>query len=297
MKTLNVIVLLCIVSLVKPAMVIAEESGDKENTDDISALDQRIKIERATRYQSFVLTPHKPNYILPIAYNAKPNNIPEDVSVDGELDKNEVKFQFSMKFPVVENLFGEQGSIQIAYSNLSFWQAYNKNESSPFRETVHEPEIFFIFPYEWEILSFNNRLIQLGVVHQSNGRSAALSRSWNRIYADFIFQHGDYYLSIKPWYRLGGTGSGKEDNPDIENYLGHGEIRTVYAGGKHIVSLMLRNNFHSPNYGAVELNWSFPMSRRVKWFVQYFYGYGESLIDYNARVNRLGIGIAFTDWL
>jgi len=39
------------------------------------------------------------------------------------------------------------------------------------------------------------------------------------------------------------------------------------------------------------------MSRRVKWFVQYFNGYGESLIDYNARVNRIGLGIAFTDWL
>ena len=63
------------------------------------------------------------------------------------------------------------------------------------------------------------------------------------------------------------------------------------------LSIMLINNFHSPNYGAFELNWSCPMSRRVKWFVQYFNGYGESLIDYNARVNRIGLGIAFTDWL
>ena len=287
---------MCAISLVKPAMVIAEEPGDKENTDDISALDKRIKIERATRLQPFVLTPHKPNYILPFSYNDKPNNTPVDVSRDGELDKNEVKFQFSMKFPIIENLFDNQGSVQFAYTNLSFWQAYNADASSPFRETVHEPEIFLIFQNDWEYLGIKNRLIQLGVVHQSNGRSEAQSRSWNRIYADFIFQRGDFYLSFKPWYRLGGTGSGEEDNPDIEKFLGHGEIRTAYAGGKHTFSIMLRNNFRSSN-GALELNWSFPMSRRVKWFVQYFNGYGESLIDYNARVNRVGIGIAFTDWL
>jgi phospholipase A1 len=39
------------------------------------------------------------------------------------------------------------------------------------------------------------------------------------------------------------------------------------------------------------------MSRRVKWFLQYFNGYGESLIDYNAYTHRFGIGIALTDWL
>lgn len=202
-----------------------------------------------------------------------------------------------MKFPIAEDLFGEQGILYFAYTNLSFWQAYNDSASYPFRETVHEPELFLIFKNDWQFLSLDNRMIQLGIVHQSNGRSGTQSRTWNRIYADFIFQRGDYYLSIKPWYKLKESPSSKDDNPDIEEYMGHGEIRGVYAGGKHTISVMLRNNFHSPNYGAFEINWSFPMNRRVKWFVQYFNGYGESLIDYNARVNRIGIGIAFTDWL
>ena len=263
----------------------------------MSALDQRILIERKTRFQPFVITPHKPNYILPISYNDKPNNAPINTAVDGELDNYEMKFQFSMKFVIAEDLFGEHGSLQFAYTNLSFWQAYNEEVSSPFRETVHEPELFLILPNDWEVFGWKNRLIQLGLVHQSNGRSKPQSRSWNRVYLDFIFQHDNFYLSFKPWYLLSGTGSGSEDNPDIEDYLGHGEIRAAYAHGDHTVSLMFRNNFKSPNYGATELNWSFPMSRRVKWFFQYFNGYGESLIDYNARVNRIGIGVAFTDRL
>ena len=263
-------------------------------TNTPSPLDERIALERATRFQRFVLSPHRPNYLLPIAYNDHPNRS-DLTSVSGtEPDKNEVKFQLSIKFPVAENLFGEQGALYFAYTNLSFWQAYNSGVSSPFRETVHEPEVFFGFPNDGQIAGFKNRLIFLGVSHQSNGRSEPLSRSWNRLYADFIFERDNWYLSIKPWLRI--PENDDKDNPDIEDFLGHGELRLAYAKGKHTASLMLRGNPQTGN-GAAELNWSFPMSRRVKWFVHYFNGYGESLIDYNASVNRLGIGVAFTDWL
>lgn len=259
-----------------------------------SALDRRIQVERGTRFQPFVLTPHKPNYVLPISYNEQPNQVPIDVDNEGELDRTEIKFQLSVKFPVVDELFGERGSVQFAYTNLSFWQAYNKS-SSPFRETVHEPEVFLIFENDWEFATFKNRLIQLGLVHQSNGKSGVRSRSWNRLYADFIFQHDNYYLSVRPWVRI--WDPGEDNNPDIEEYMGYGEFRAAYAGRDRTASIMLRNNFSSPNYGALELNWSLPMSRRAKWFLQYFHGYGESLIDYNARVHRLGIGLALSDWL
>lgn len=265
------------------------------NAEEESALDRRIRVERSTRFSSFVLTPHKPNYVLPITYNDNPNNAPVDVASDGELDQHEIKFQLSVKFPIVDGLFDEQGSVQFAYTNLSFWQAYNSQSSRPFRETVHEPELFLIFENDWKLFGFTNRLIQLGVVHQSNGQSGDNSRSWNRVYADFIFQQDNFYLSFRPWIRFGDET--EDDNPDIEKFMGHGEFRAAYAGEKQILSVMLRNNFHSPNYGALEVNWSFPMNRRAKWFIQYFNGYGESLIDYNARVNRLGIGIALTDWL
>lgn len=32
-------------------------------------------------------------------------------------------------------------------------------------------------------------------------------------------------------------------------------------------------------------------------YAQWYYGYGESLLDYDRRVNRFGIGIALNDYL
>lgn len=261
-----------------------------------SALDERITIERDTRFRKFVLTPHKPNYILPLTHNSKPNQAPFDPLVDGIVEETEFKFQLSIKFPIAEEIFGKNGTLYGAYTNLSFWQAYNADSSHPFRETNHEPELILGFANDWEIFGFENRLIFFGINHQSNGQSGSLSRSWNRLYAELIFQKDNFYLSLKPWIRIEPPDV-RDDNPDILDYMGHGEIRGVYATNNHTVAVMLRNNFDSENRGAFELDWSFPMSRRAKWFIQYFNGYGESLIDYNASVNRIGIGFALTDWL
>ena len=261
---MKLILIICLL----PICLIVQAEQTKPESDE-SALDQRIRIERKTRYQPFVLTPHKPNYILPFTYNNKPNQDSFAHHQD-DMDKIEIKFQLSIKFPIVDKILGDKSSLQFAYTNQSFWQAYNDSASYPFRETVHEPEVFLIFENDGKLLGMDNRLVQVGIVHQSNGQSGKQSRTWNRIYADFIFQRNDFYLSFKPWYHAEQTGSARQDNPDIDKFYGHSELRMAYAGGKHTASVMLRNYFENPDYGAIELNWSFPMTRRVKWFTQYF---------------------------
>lgn len=256
-------------------------------------LEQRTRIERSTRYQRFVLTPHKPNYLLPVTYNDSPHQV-EDPAVEGALDEVEMKFQLSVKAPIKQNLFGPRSTLYFAYTNQSYWQSYNDSVSRPFRETNHEPEIFFTLPNDWKLAGFTNRLMIFGATHQSNGRSGELSRSWNRIYADFVFERGNFYVSIKPWYRIPES---DDDNPDILDFMGHGELRFAYAKQRFTYSFMMRNNLDADNKGAYELNFSFPISDRVKGFAQWFYGYGESLIDYDAPTNRIGIGVALTDWL
>lgn len=47
------------------------------------------------------------------------------------------------------------------------------------------------------------------------------------------------------------------------------------------------------DFGAGELGWLFPFGKSgVYGYVKYFTGYGESLIDYNRRTDKVGIGFA-----
>ena len=78
--------------------------------------------------------------------------------------------------------------------------------------------------------------------------------------------------------------------------MGHGDVLAVYRKGRNAYSLLLRNNLKtSDNRGALKLNWSFPLYGRLKGYVQYFNGYGESLIDYNYKQQSFGFGVSLTE--
>jgi phospholipase A1 len=136
--------------------------------------------------------------------------------------------------------------------------------------------------------------LNLGLVHQSNGRAAPLSRSWNRVYAQFGFERGNFTLLAQPWYRLSESAA-TDDNPDIQDYLGSGDLRLVYADAGHIYSALGRYSF-SGRRGGLELEWAFPLIGPLKGYLQLTTGYGESLIDYNHSQTTIGLGVLLLPW-
>ncbi len=285
--------------LVAAVLLLAWQAGNA--VAETSPVDRRIELEREVAANPFAILPHRPNYILFANYNGNsPNQVPFDQSDSepvGDLDRLEMAFQISIKLPVATGLFNDTGDLYVAYTNRSYWQFYNTEASAPFRETNHEPEIWMSIRTGGTFWGVQNPLLRLGINHQSNGRAGGLSRSWNRVYVDAIFVKENAVFSLRPWWRIP-ENSATDDNPDIGAYMGNFELRAAYTHGERTWGVLWRNNFRvEQNRGAAELTYSFPVSRHIRGLLKWFNGYGESLIDYDASVNRLGLGILITDWL
>ncbi|WP_223295016.1 phospholipase A [Marinomonas mediterranea] len=259
---------------------------------------QRTLREQSSLSNPFVLTPHRPNYFLPVTYTDDPNGrefVVNDSS-DGVLDNVEFKFQLSVKFPVAYDIVGRGSTLWFAYTQQAFWQAYNSKISAPFRDTSHEPEAFIVDKLDGQFLGVTPSYIAYGINHQSNGQSGARSRSWNRLFVDVVFEYEHLAVSIKPWYRIHENRE-DDDNPNIERYLGYGEVAAVLIDEDYSYDVMIRNNLRSSNKGAIQLGVNFPLWGKTRGYVQYFEGYGQSLLDYNNHVRSLGFGIMLTNWL
>ncbi len=264
------------------------------------AVSARSELEDVSKNSSFIITPHRPNYLLPVAFANDSDLSPyEGPGVDtAELDPTEAQFQLSLKFPLIDDFLVDDSTIWMGYTIRSFWQAYNSDISRPFRETNHEPEIFWNIPSTVSLFGVRNVANELVFNHQSNGQSGSRSRSWNRTMLASYWEKGNLGIILKPWYRIpeGLALEDPDENPDIEDYLGNFEMVAHYQVANQSLSLMLRNNLAEENFGAVELSYVFPWLAKVDGTIKYFNGYGESLVDYNRRTERISIGIQITDW-
>ena len=281
-----------------------EELRKKCSEGGTGIVEERVILEESVTDNPFAILPHRPNYVLPISYAELNEDVYGDRLGGAELDDVEIKFQISLKFVAIEDMFYDDLDLELAFTSVSWWQAYNKNISAPFRETNYEPEIIFGYSKPWKLLGVPIRYTTLSFNHQSNGQSGSLSRSWNRIIGGLAFEHKSVVWRLQAWWRIpedekqDPDDPSGDDNPDIEKYMGHGQLGVLWQLSRnHNLEMLLRNNLRSDNKGAVELGWTYPFATHFRGYVQYFNGYGESLIYYNVRSERLSLGIKFTDWL
>lgn len=264
---------------------------------------QRVKKERETEMSPFVMTAYRRNYILPVTYSDRINkDAYSEVDWADDLRKEEAEFQISLKVPLnYDDLLVEGDGLYFGITLKSFWQVYAQSISRPFRETNYRPELFYIAPTDWHPMD-GQTWLGFGVEHESNGQRQDLSRSWNRVYTRMTFAKDNFAVSLQPWWRIpedkktSANDPDGDDNPDIEDYMGHFELSGAYKWNDYEFSFLGRENF-STHKGFAQLGMTFPIWGKVRGYAQYSAGYGASLIDYNQNQQRFGLGVAITDLL
>jgi phospholipase A1 len=233
-------------------------------------------------YKGYGLSLHKEMYMMPLTYSDKYNK-----------RQTEAVFQISAKHQIFKT------RLYFAYTQISFWQAYDDKNSAPFRETDYNPEFFYRSQrYPFQGGKFGG---DIGFEHESNGQKPPISRSWNLFYVSPYYFQSKFLLYLKFRYRF--PEDAKEtpesavgdDNPDITDYLGYNDLHLFWRLYKdHQLHVTLRGNLNTGK-GCVALNYSFllPTGKVSYLNIRIFHGYGESLVDYNRRITRIGGGLMF----
>lgn len=220
-----------------------------------------------------------------------------------DLDALEAKFQFSFKAEIMNyrhiDLLGfDDFRLWGAYTQQSNWQAFNTRNSSPFRESDYEPELIATFGTGNTAPGL--KMVNLGLVHQSNGKGATDSRSWNRVYVQGGWEwDNNISMLARGWWRIPES-LANDDNPDIQGFVGRADAAIRWDPDRsQSVTLLLRNNLSlGQNRGFVQLDWTTPVfiGKSAKLHAQMTSGFGESLIDYNHRQTTFGLGVSFREW-
>lgn len=204
--------------------------------------------------------------------------------------RSEIVYQLSAK----QTIFTDR--LYFAYRQLSFWQAYNVRESSPFRDSNYNPEMFYrVARRPWAGGSLG---ADIGIEHESNGQRDAISRSWNQVHVTPAWQRGGLLLRMAMRWRIPETAKSSpsdargDDNPDITDYLGYADLHAYYRGGSgRQAHLMVRGNpFEGHGYVSLNLSRKMPHEPNAWFVLSLSHGYGESLLDYDRKVSRVGIG-------
>ena len=277
--------------------------GVEQHNLEVTEIENAESKKAMQKWQNrdFGLKPHKVNYLLPYGYRegVYKSYVPTDVYTNIEAE-----LQVSLKLYLGTGFFGLGESYYLAYSHQAFWQIYA--DSSPFRETIYNPEGFVVFPIYDKDSFLNITSATVGLAHKSNGQGSNVnvtyasasdnpgnrSRSVNYFYTEVAMQHDTLITELKLWIPTPELYT-DSDNPDLMDYMGYSSIKFNYFAHKHMITLMARGNMIT-GYGAVEATYSYPLLDDAYFYAKIFSGYGESLIDYDNYITKFSLGFSFS---
>lgn len=201
---------------------------------------------------------------------------------------SDVKFQISFAQRLTKSVLPLNSHLFISYSQKCFWNVFQ--ESLPMYDLNFNPAIGLS-----RLIISKGRTVgklTLMVEHESNGKDGLDSRSWNRIslatnifITPLMMVHGKIWIPI-----IDG-----ENNKDLLDYRGIYESGLQYrsANGRlgFAVIMAKRKGWNFNHNVTLEFNYRLFKNENQYFFIQYYNGYGEGLLDYNVHHSRLRAGI------
>ena len=224
--------------------------------------------------------------------------------------RTENRIQLSVRTKIAQGLLTQghptlKDSVWFGYSQQSYWQLFTPQISRPFRTTDHEPEVMYVYPTTAQLpLGWKWRYSGVGLVHQSNGQSNPLSRSWNRVYLMTGMELDNRWsVNAKVWKRLSESAD-SDDNPGISDYVGRGELAVFWNANKdNTLGATVRHTLARSDRGSVRLEWMQTLGSglwgsksNLRLHTALFSGYGDSMIDYNRKRTVFSVGLSLVDF-
>ena len=234
----------------------------------------------------YSLKAYETNYFIPVSYRADDARYGDTNGHNAQAVETE--FQISVRYDYGANILGLNEVYSLAYTQHSFWQLYET--SAYFRETNYNPAAFVTIPVGYTRNFDFFKMIRFSFAHQSNGRGGYEERSWNYVEASLYFQFGPTFVNLKLWKDVGNLSY----NDDLMEYMGYGSLTLLLPYKKNLFKLTGRNPFN--HKGAIEGSYTYPLTDEDNLFLylKAFHGFGESLISYDERVTKIGIGFSIS---
>lgn len=299
-RTNAVIVRVCSAAFVLMTLhicLVAEEKAPAgaptEHNESESGSGPAVPAGRSRYWQR--ITSYEPSYFLLEPVPPKSRNVNAKI---------QLSFAFQLigdpEFTIVK---GDERATGLygAFSQTSFWDL--GADSKPFFDTSYRPELFWHQGLTSGFMASDGLAVEAGMGHESNGRSGADSRSYNVVYVRPQVRwdmNDDWWVRVSPKIQTYvGT---LEENPEIKRYRGYGDL-DVAVGIRDGALLTLRGRIgDQADRGSVQADLSYPTDRITGgWthgyvYLQSFWGWSETLLAYDQRVEqpRILIGFAIT---
>ena len=224
--------------------------------------------------------------------------------------RTENRIQLSVRTKIAQGMLTQghptrKDSLWFGYTQQSYWQLFSPDISRPFRTTDHEPEVMYVYPTDARLpFGWRWRYSGAGLVHQSNGQSNPLSRSWNRVYLMTGMELDNRWnVHARIWKRLPESAT-SDDNPGISDTIGRGEVKVFWNMNKdNTLGATLRHSLASSGRGSARLEWLQTLGTglggsksNLRLHTQLFSGYGDSLIDFNRKRTVFSLGLSLVDF-